>query len=231
MKFRIGFMNVLSTADSLRWPFLRLLQIFEGNWTLHIQANSTSLSSRKRVTRITQSAVMSALVAVLTIISFPLPPPLSAITLAPAAIFVASIFLGPRVGLISGLFGSAIGFTIAATVGTVGGAAPGSALFPIFLLGIIVARGPEGYIIGTLRRRNEILAMVLGTIYETLVFFMIDFFYTYPVLLGMERSFAFLDLGTLMDLIFIVPAVGALRYLRTQIGVKYYDETSSASGV
>jgi hypothetical protein len=69
--------------------------------------------------------------------------------------------------------------------------------------------------------------MVLGTIYETLVFFIIDFFYTYPILLGMERSFAFLDLGTLMDLIFIVPAVGVLRYLRAQLGVRYYDDTAS----
>lgn len=233
MRFRITFWHTLSIADSLRGTFQRLLQIVESNWTLHVQGNPTSSPSRKRVTRITQSAVMSALVAVLTVTSIPLPPPLSTITLAPAAIFVASIFLGPRVGLISGLLGSAIGFTIAATVGTVAGAAPGSVLFPIFLLGIIVARGPEGYIIGTLRRRNEILAMVLGTIYETLVFFMIDFFYTYPILLGMGeagRSFAFLDLGTLIDLIFIVPAVGVLRYLRSQLGVRYYDGTASMSG-
>src|SRR5208337_4489099 len=110
MNFRIDFLNKLLIADSLRRPFQKLFQIVEGNWTLRIQGNSTSFSTRKRVTRITQSAVMSALVAVLTITSFPLPPPLSAITLAPAAIFVASIFLGPRVGLISGLLGSAIGF-------------------------------------------------------------------------------------------------------------------------
>ena len=227
MKFRIAFSNTSSIADSLRWAFQKSVQIVEGNWTMDAQGASTSFPSRKRLTTITQSAVMSALVAVLTVTSFPLPPPLSAITLAPAAIFVASIFLGPRIGLISGLLGSAIGFTIAATVGIVGGAAPGSALFPIFLLGIIVARGPEGYIIGTLRRMNEILAMAVGTIYETLVFFLIDFFYTYPVLLGMERSFAFLDLGTLIDLIFIVPALGVLRYLRAQLGVRYYDEPTS----
>jgi hypothetical protein len=74
---------------------------------------------------------------------------------------------------------------------------------------------------------NEILAMAVGTMYETAAFFVIDFFYTYPVLLGMSSSFAYLDLGTLFDLIFIVPAVIVLRYLRTQLGVKYYDEGTS----
>jgi len=68
--------------------------------------------------------------------------------------------------------------------------------------------------------------MILGTVYETLVFFMIDFFYTYPILLGISHNFAFLDLGTLLDLIFILPAVGVLRYLRAQLGVKYYDAPS-----
>jgi len=172
---------------------------------------------------IAQSAVMSSLVAVLTVASFPLPPPLSTITLAPAAIFVGSIFFGPRVGFVSALLGSAIGFTIAATIGTVVGAAPGSALFPIFLLGIMVARGPEGYMIGVLRKKNETLAMILATVYETLAFFVIDFFYTYPVLLGMSNSFAFLDFGTLIDLIFIIPAIPVLRLLRSQLGVRYYD--------
>jgi len=181
-------------------------------------------SSWKHATTVAQSSVMSALVAVLTVTAFPLPPPLSTLTLAPVAIFVGSVFLGPRVGFISGLLGSAVGFTIASTVGTIAGAPPGSGLFPIFLAGIVVARGPEGYFVGLLRKKNEILAMALGTVYETLAFFLIDFLYTYPILLGMPNSFAFLDFGTLIDLVFIVPAVIVLRYLRTHFGVSYYDE-------
>jgi len=200
------------------------LQILKGKWELSPQfSGGGSVSDKTRVTMIAQSAVMSSLVAVLTVASFPLPPPLSTVTLAPTAIFVGSIFLGPRVGFISALLGSAIGFTIAATIGIVVGAAPGSALFPIFLLGIMVARGPEGYMIGVLRKKNEILAMILGTVYETLAFFVIDFFYTYPVLLGMSNAFAFFDFGTLIDLVFIVPAITVLRYLRSQLGVRYYD--------
>ena len=198
---------------------------FLGNWILSTQGKGGgSSSSKRRVTTIVQSAVMSALIAVLTVTAFPLPPPLSAITLAPAAIFVVSIFFGPRVGFVSALLGSAIGFAIAATVGIIAGSPPGSALFPIFLVGIMIARGPEGYIIGILRKRNELFAMVVGTVYETLGFFVIDFFYTYPVLLGLSSSFAYLDFGTLIDLVFIIPAVVVLRYLRAQLGVRFYDE-------
>lgn len=169
---------------------------------------------------------MSALIAVLTLTAFPLPPPLSGITLAPLAIFVSSIFLGPRVGFTSGLLGSGIGFTLAATVGTIAGAPPGSALFPVFLVGIMVARGPEGYIIGMLRKKNETFAMIVGTVYETLAFFLIDFLYTYPILLGLPRTLAYLDFGTLIDLVYVVPSLAALRYLRSYMGVRYYDEVA-----
>jgi uncharacterized membrane protein len=178
----------------------------------------------KRVVVLAQLAVMSALVAVLTVIALPMPPPLSTLTLAPAAIFVISVFLGPRIGFVSAAIGSAIGFTFGAIVGTVAGAAPGSSLYPVFLIGIIVARGPEGYIVGSLRKTNELLAMVIGTIYETVAFFVIDFFYTYPILLGLSSAWAYLDFGTMIDLVWIIPAIIVLRYLRKQLGMKYFDE-------
>ena len=189
----------------------------------------SSSSSWKHATTVAQSSVMSALIALLTVTAFPMPPPLSTLTLAPIAIFVGSVFLGRQVGFISALLGSAVGFTIASTVGTVAGAPPGSALFPIFLVGIVVARGPEGYLVGLLRKKNEIFAMAVGTVYETLAFFLIDFFYTYPILLSMPNSFAFLDFGTLIDLVFIIPAVIVLRYLRVHLGVRYYDERVASS--
>ncbi len=208
-----GFSSIMHE----RW---RLLE----NWILTSQAKGAGASSKRSARTIALSAVMSALITVLTVTAFPLPPPLSTITLAPVAIFVVSIFLGPRVGFVSALLGSAIGFTVAATVGTVAGSPPGSVVFPVFLAGIMIARGPEGYVIGILRKRNELLAMVAGTVYETLTFFVIDFLYTYPVLLGLSSSFAYLDFGTMIDLVFIIPAVVVLRYLRTQLGARFYDE-------
>jgi len=224
---------ILGLNYPVRARFLRRFHQIVANARTHFPSlaspkeESQPTPSKPSVMTIAQSAVMSALISVLTVTAIPLPPPLSALTLAPAAIFVGSIFLGPRVGFVSASIGSGIGFTIAATVGTIAGAPPGSALYPIFLAGIILARGPEGYIVSALRKMNEILAMAVGTMYETAAFFVIDFFYTYPVLLGMSSSFAYLDLGTLFDLIFIVPAVIVLRYLRTQLGVKYYDEGTS----
>jgi len=217
----------VSIGARLRCQFLNTIQLHSNMPTCLLSAygRTAGVSPSRRTATVAQSAVMSALVAVLTVTAFPMPPPLSTLTLAPVAIFVGSIFLGPRVGLVSGVLGSAIGFTIASTVGIIAGAAPGSALFPIFLVGLVAARGPEGWIIGVLRRKNEILGMAVGTVYETLAFFLIDFFYTYPILLSMPRSFAYLDFGTLIDLVFIVPAVIVLRYVRTHLGVRYYDIT------
>jgi uncharacterized membrane protein len=171
---------------------------------------------------VSATAIMSALIAILTITAFPLPPPLSTITLAPFAIFIAGIYFGPRIGLISSILGSGIGFFVAVYTGTInlGGL---SVLFPIFLVGIILARGPEGLIVGLMRRVNEIGAMVIGTLYETFVFFAIDFFYTYPILLTLPQEFAYADFGTLVDLIYIFPAIIALRYLRKNLRKNYYD--------
>jgi riboflavin transporter FmnP len=217
----------------------------------HEGAARTSEAQRVRKTgALAQVGLMSALTAALTVAAFPLPPPLSTITLAPFAIFVAAIFFGPRVGFLSALVGSGAGFVVATSVGTINiGGLPG-VIFPLFLVGIMVARGPEGALVGylrdnrTLRRLfgrtgsaraahwTEVTAMITGTVYETLTFFVIDYFYTYPFilepLLGLGREFAFLDFGTLVDLIYIPPALAALRYLRARYRVRYYDQPAAA---
>lgn len=100
-------------------------------------------------------------------------------------------------------------------------------MFPVFLVGIMVARGPEGLIIGLLRKSSEAGAMIAGTVYETLAFFTIDYLYTYPILLALPREFAFLDFGTLIDLVYIFPAVIALRYIRANLKRRYYDSPAS----
>ena len=189
---------------------------------------ATSYASGSRV--IAPAALLSGIVAVLTL-GFPLPPPLSTITLAPIAIFVAGIYYGPKIGLVAGALGSAVGFVLGVNLGTISlGGTP--ALFPVFLIGIIVARGPEGLILGFLRRFDESLAMIVGTVYETLAFFAIDLLYTYPILLGFNWSAslatASLDLITLVDLIYIGPAMLVLRGLRGQFGRKYYDSLGAA---
>ncbi|MBI4258390.1 MAG: ECF transporter S component, partial [Thaumarchaeota archaeon] len=152
-------------------------------------SSTVAVHPLKTSRRISAAGVMSALIAVLTVTAFPLPPPLSTITLAPFAIFIAGVYFGPWVGFVASLIGSGVGFVAATSVGTIslGGL---SVLFPVFLVGIMVARGPEGLIIGLLRKSSEAGAMIAGTVYETLAFFTIDYLYTYPILLALPREFA-----------------------------------------
>ncbi len=163
----------------------------------------------------------------MTLIGSPFPPPLSTINLAPIAIFVAAVYFGPRIGLITAAIGSAVGFVLGVNLGTI---IAGGSFFPIFWIGIILARGPEGFLIGWLRRFDESLGMIVGTVYETFVFFVIDYFYTYPVLFGTTGAATFAaaspDFITLVDLVYIGPAIVTLRAIRQSQRRKYYDSSA-----
>jgi len=142
-------------------------------------------TSRSKVIALT--SIMAALIAVTTMIAIPLPPPLSTLTLAPIAIFITSILLGPSVGLVSSAIGSAIGFIAGANIGTI--MVPPAYLY-VFLFGIVIARAPMGLLVGLLRKKNEIVAMVVGVLTETVIFFVADLF-----LFGI--AFALITFGTL----------------------------------
>lgn len=170
----------------------------------------TTLYERPTV-RLALAAVMSALVAVTTMIAVPMPPPLSTITLAPIAIFVAGILMGPWVGLVSSAIGSGIGFLAGASVGTI--LVPSGFLY-VFLWGIIVARAPMGLGVGLLRKTNEVLAMIIGVLIETAIFFIADLYLFGPAV-------ALITLGTLVDLIFVLITFGLLRGLRKALKITY----------
>lgn len=156
--------------------------------------NSQIVSGQPRATvKLAMTAVMSALIAVTTVTAIPMPPPLSTITLAPIVIFVAGILMGPIPALISSVIGSGLGF--------LGGATVGSIMVPqgfmgVFLLGIVVARGPMGFTVGLLRKTDEVAAMTAGVLVETAIFFFMDWY-----LFGFEV--ALIVLGTLIDLVFV----------------------------
>ena len=78
------------------------------------------------------TSIISALIAVTTMIAIPMPPPLSTITLATIAIFITSILFGPSAGLVS----AALGFLTGASMGTIM-VLPG--YLYVFLFGIAVA--------------------------------------------------------------------------------------------
>ena len=163
--------------------------------------------SRTRIVALT--SVLAALIAVGTIIAIPMPFPLAAITLAPIIIFVTSILLGPAAGLISSAIGSAIGYSFGSTLGTIAG---GFSYW--FLFGIVVARGPMGFSVGLLRKKNEIIAMILGVAVETLLFFGLDFY-------ALGFGTAILDFGTLVDLVFVPVSYGILMAVRRNLNLTY----------
>jgi uncharacterized membrane protein len=166
-------------------------------------------ASQTKVVALT--SVFAALIAVTTMIAIPMPPPLSTITLAPIIIFVTGILLGPSAGLISSAIGSAVGYLAGTSIGTI-------MVFPgylyWYLFGIVIARGPMGLGVGLLRKKNEIIAMTVGVIVETLIFFTIDV-YLFGVILALA------DFGTLVDLIFVPIAYTILMAVRRILDITY----------
>lgn len=149
--------------------------------------------------------IFSALVALGTILSIPLPPPLFEITWSPP------IYLALAV-----LVDSATAFDATAIGGFLGEAynvafrAAGS---PIYPFGIVWARGPEVFIVAWARRRGArtlAAAMVGATIFETMAFFLSDWafysygLFSYSVSAGeTPLGLAAFDFGTLADLVFV----------------------------
>jgi uncharacterized membrane protein len=161
--------------------------------------------------QISETTSQSKVIALTSIIAIPLPPPLSTLTLAPIAIFITSILLGPSAGLVSSAIGSAIGFIAGANIGTI--MVPPAYLY-VFLFGIVIARAPMGLIVGLLRKKNEIAAMVVGVLTETVIFFVADSF-----LFGI--AFALITLGTLADLVFVPISYGVLKAVRNILKINY----------
>jgi len=154
---------------------------------------------------------MAALIAVTTITAIPMPPPLSTLTLAPIVIFVTGILLGPAPALVASAVGSGIGFLGGASVGTI--MVPPGYLY-IFLFGIVISRGPMGLVVGLLRKVDEVEAMFVGVLVETVIFFVADWF-----LFGL--SVALITLGTLIDLVHVPIGYGVLKRIRKILKITY----------
>ncbi len=154
---------------------------------------------------------MSALIAVTTIIAIPLPPPLSTVNLAPVIIFAVSILLGPTMGITSTAIGCSIGYLAGTSLGTI--LVPPGFLY-VYLVGLVVARGPMASVAGVLRKKSEVAGMILGVTIETFVFFAIDF-----SLFGL--AVAVFDFGTFVDLAFVPVTFAILIAVRRMINAKY----------
>jgi hypothetical protein len=71
-----------------------------------------------------------------------------------------------------------------------------------------------GLLVGLLRKKNEIAAMVVGVLTETIIFFVVDAF-----VFGV--AFALITLGTLADLIFVPVGYGILKAVRKILKITY----------
>jgi len=185
---------------------------------------------------IARIGAFSALIAVGTILSnvlfgFPLPPPLSEITAAPVFYLAIAALFSRRIGFWSTLLGSAVGETLNIFLF---GEAPG-AFALTYVPGIILARAPEALIVYRFRNRSVrflALGMALATVFETVVFFVIDWVvYSFTAFYcpqspcgssGILNGFvlASFDFGTLIDLAWVPVAlilvIAARRAFNTQ---------------
>jgi hypothetical protein len=155
--------------------------------------------------RLALVAVFSALIAVCTMVSIPLPPPVFEITLAPAIYFALAALADRWDAFAATAVGGFVGelFNITARGGS-----------PIYPFGMVWARAPEVLIIAWAAnkgRRALALSMAAATVYETFAFLVPDWlFYTYglfgygsPTTLYTGLVAASYDLATFADLAFI----------------------------
>ena len=194
------------------------------------------VSGQPQVLDIARIGVFSALVAVGTLISnllfgLTLPPPLGEITAAPAFYMAIAVLFSRKVSFWSTAIGSAVGEAVSIFVL---GQVPG-AFALTFIPGIVLARAPETLIIHRFRdgtRQVIAFGMVLATIFETVVFFLIDWpVYSFTSFYcadsscgasGLVGGFiaASPDFATIIDLVWVpvalVLVVAAQRSFRVQ---------------
>lgn len=161
-------------------------------------------------------AVFSALIAIGTILSIPLPPPLYEITWSPAIYLSLAVLVDSWTAFDATAIGGFLGeaFNVAFRGG-------GS---PIYPFGMVWARGPEVFIVAWARTRGPkalALAMIGATVFETLAFFFSDWaFYAYGLFsysVGAGETslgLASFDFATLLDIAYVPVALLLIRQAR-----------------
>src|SRR2546426_7781512 len=187
---------------------------------------------------IARIGAFSALVALGTMLTnlllgFSLPQPLGEITAAPAFYMAIAILFSRKVSFWSTLIGSAVGETVNIFVF---GEAP-AAFALTYIPGIILARAPETLIIHKFRQSTTgllALGMVIATVYETVVFFVIDWlvysfttFYCSPPCSssGLTGGFilASFDFATLIDVVWIPVSLALVVATRRAYNRTFFD--------
>ncbi|GAB4305653.1 MAG: hypothetical protein Kow0069_01720 [Promethearchaeota archaeon] len=163
--------------------------------------------------------VFSALIAVLTLVSFEqLPEPLSTINLAPIVVYTTGVMFKPKRAFVTSVVGNFVGEWIRVVI------AGEAAYLAIYLVGIVVARGFEALLISLLREKNEWLAMVAGGIWEYVGFLIVGSIYFILVLGWAPEIVIPWYTGTLIDLAFVPVSAVLNKAIRAGFNVEYLDE-------
>ena len=159
-------------------------------------------------------AVMTALTTIANLIMVPMPQPLAEYDLSPVLIYTLGVTVNPMMALV--IVATAMMLGTRYKVMTFG--------FPIvFVPGAMLVRGLEAMIISYIVRMKplektstvtiwEILAMVIGVVFETSGFFVLDWY-----IFGW--GIALTVLPTIVDVVFIPLAIGVIAAIRNRLGV------------
>ncbi len=178
-----------------------------------IGLGKVSLPEMPRSKTLAVVAIFSALIALGTILSIPLPPPLYEITWSPPIYLALAVLVDTSTAFDATAIGGFIGEAFNVAFRGAGS--------PIYPFGIVWARAPEVFIVAWARNRGTktlVIAMVAATVFETLAFFFSDWaFYQYGLFsysVGANQTplgLASADFFTLFDLAFIPVAFALIR--------------------
>jgi uncharacterized membrane protein len=159
-------------------------------------------------------AIMAALTTITNLIMIPMPQPLAEYDLSPTLTYTLGILVDPVTATITVALAMMLGTGY--KVVTLG-------FPPVFVPGAMLVRGLEAGLISLISRMKkevdittvskwEIAAMVIGVIFETLGFFVLDWY-----LFGW--AIALTVLPTIVDAIFIPLSIGVIAAVRKRLGV------------
>ena len=172
------------------------------------------MSKASRTLFVAYTAIMTALVYIMTCIAVPMPKPLGVWHLGDVASFVVAIMFGPKVGA----FACGVGAMLFDLWNPLY-----QSTFIQWAPATLVIRGAMGYIIGKLRRIipskpriSEVLAMAVSHVWKNFAYFFYDYWLFGPV--------AYLDLITFFPLsvVDIVAAFLVLMALRKSLRIEYF---------
>jgi len=164
--------------------------------------------------RIALFTVMVALTTLANLIMVPMPQPLAEYDLSPVLTYSLGILVDPVTAAL--IVATAMAFGTGYKIVSFG-------FPPVFILGAMLVRGLEAGLISFIVRLRgpsgtktitgyEVFAMVVGAVFETLGFFVLDWY-----LFGW--GVALTVLPTIVDAVFIPVAVGVVSATRSRLGV------------